>query len=106
MAAIGPVFLAFVPVTSYITAPNGVVQKAIETLLATIPGTANISQERVIPALSAFYIFWTFAATGAASAAGQGASRKEGLDNNRTFRFLSLSLLPTRTKVASRQCRY
>jgi len=83
MAGVGPLFLALIPVTNYITAENGVVQKAMETLLAAIPGNASISKDRVIPALSAFYIFWTFAATGAASAAGLGSSRKEGLDNNR-----------------------
>ncbi|PMD59920.1 uncharacterized protein K444DRAFT_612979 [Hyaloscypha bicolor E] len=58
-------------------------QKAIETLLSIIPSSDSIPKDRVIPALSAFYIFWTFAATGAASAGGLGASRKEGLDNNR-----------------------
>jgi hypothetical protein len=82
-AAVGPVFLAAIPVTNYITAPNGTVQKAIEALLSIIPGSDSIPKDRVIPALSAFYIFWTFAATGAASAGGLGASRKEGLDNNR-----------------------
>lgn len=85
LAAAGPAFLACIPVTNYLTAPNGVVQKAMETLLAAIPGTASITAARTIPALSAFYIFWTFAATGAASAGALGASRKEGLDNNRTW---------------------
>jgi len=87
MAAAGPVFLALVPVTTAVTAPNSFVQKAVETLLALIPGSSSIPKDRAIPALSAFYIFWTFAATGAASAAGLGASRKEGLDNNRTCNF-------------------
>jgi hypothetical protein len=85
MIAVGPVFLAIIPVTNYLTAPNSFVQKAIEGLLSVIPGSSSIASNRVIPALSAFYIFWTFAATGAASAAGLGASRKEGLDNNRTY---------------------
>lgn len=83
MIAFGPAFLAVIPVTNYLTAPGGFVQKAIETLLSVIPGSSSIASNRGIPALSAFYIFWMFAATGAASAAGLGASRKEGLDNNR-----------------------
>jgi hypothetical protein len=91
MAAFGPVFLAFIPVTNYVTAPNGLVQKAIETLVSLIPGS-SIPSDRVIPALSAFYIFWTFGATGAASAAGLAASRKEGLDDKR-MRFSLLSYL-------------
>jgi hypothetical protein len=53
MAAFGPVFLAFIPVTNYVTAPNGLVQKAIETLVSLIPGS-SIPSDRVIPALSAF----------------------------------------------------
>lgn len=71
-----------VPITSRITAPGGVVQKAVETLVAMIPGSAGISQDRMIPALAAFYIFSTFAATGAASVAGQAMAREGGLDNN------------------------
>ena len=58
-------------------------QKVIEAFLAVIPGSENIIKGREIAAISALYIFWTFAATGAASSAGLGASRKEGLDNNR-----------------------
>ncbi|KAI9050677.1 hypothetical protein LZ554_004797 [Drepanopeziza brunnea f. sp. 'monogermtubi'] len=101
MAAIGPMFLAFVPVTNYITAPNGVVQKAMESLLATIPGTASITTARTIPALSAFYIFWTFGATGAASVAGLAASRKEGLDNNHPRKDVNnLTGLPLRLRSA------
>ncbi|KUJ08309.1 uncharacterized protein LY89DRAFT_677179 [Mollisia scopiformis] len=101
MIAFGPIFLAFIPVTNYITTPNSLVQKAIETLLAAIPGSASIPSNRVIPALSAFYIFWTFAATGAASAAGLGASRKEGLDNSHPRKDISaLRGLPLRLRSA------
>ncbi|KAJ5404531.1 hypothetical protein N7509_004402 [Penicillium cosmopolitanum] len=38
--------------------------------------------DRVIPAMTAIYLFWTFGATGAFSVAGQAASRAEGLDLN------------------------
>jgi len=99
--AFGPVFLAFIPVTNYVTAPNSVVQKAIETLLSLIPGAASTASDRVIPALSAFYIFWTFAATGAISAAGLGASRKEGLDSNHPRKDVNaLTGLPLRLRSA------
>lgn len=64
------------------TAENGVVQKAMETLIALIPGSSGIAKDRMIPALSAWYIFVTFAATGAGSVAGQAMSRKAPFDNN------------------------
>ncbi|KAH8750643.1 hypothetical protein BGZ57DRAFT_945492 [Hyaloscypha finlandica] len=83
-AAVGPVFLAAIP-----------------TLLSIIPGSDSISKDRVIPALSAFYIFWTFAATGAASVGGLGASRKEGLDNNHPRKDINnLTGLPLRLRSA------
>ena len=84
MAAVGPVFLAVAPLTTYLTPENGVVQKLIETLLVTIPGGGSIPKDRTIAALSVWYIFVTFAASAAGSAAGVNASRKEGIDNNRT----------------------
>lgn len=83
IAAASPLFHAAIPITNYLTSPRGFTQKAIESLLSLIPGPSSIAPDRTIPALAAFYIFWTFAATGAASAAGLGASRKEGLDNSR-----------------------
>lgn len=67
------------PVTTYITKADGIVQKLVETIVGAIPGARL---DRAIPALGAFYVFVTFAASGAASVAGQAASRKEGLDNN------------------------
>lgn len=60
-------------------------QKLMETVLSLIPGSSNITRERTIPALSALYMFTTFAATGAASVAGQAAARKDGLDNNSKY---------------------
>ncbi|CZR68557.1 uncharacterized protein PAC_18456 [Phialocephala subalpina] len=99
MAAFGPVFLVFIPVTNYFTSSNGVVQKSASTLLSSIPG--EIPKDREIAALSAFYIFWSFAATGALSAAGQGASRKEGLDNNHPRKDVNnLTGLPLRLRSA------
>ncbi|KAF8854246.1 hypothetical protein BDZ45DRAFT_747695 [Acephala macrosclerotiorum] len=49
MTAIGPVFLAVIPITNYLTSSNGVVQKAISTLINLIPG--NIPKDREIAAL-------------------------------------------------------
>jgi hypothetical protein len=43
---------------------------------------AAITSGRAIPALSAIYLFWTFGASGAISAAGQAMGREEGLDND------------------------
>ncbi|TVY62930.1 hypothetical protein LSUE1_G007632 [Lachnellula suecica] len=101
LAAFGPVFLAAIPLTSYITAPNSFVQSAVETLLALIPGSNSIAPDRVIPALSAVYIFWTFAATGAASAAALGAGNKGALDNNHPRQHInSLRGLPLRMRSA------
>lgn len=85
MAAVGPAFLVVAPLTSYLTPENGVVQKLMETLLVMIPGGASIAKDRTIPALSAWYIFVTFAASAAGSAAGVNASSKQGIDNNRKF---------------------
>lgn len=56
----------------------------METMLALIPGGGSIPKDRTIAALSALYIFTTFAATGAGSVAGQAMARKDGLDNNST----------------------
>ena len=78
----GPLFLAAVPLTSYLTAENGFVQKAVDLLLSLVPGTSGLAKDRTIPALAALYIFVTFGATGAASVAGQAMCRKDGLDNN------------------------
>ena len=101
VAAFGPVFLAAVPITSYITKPGGFVQSAVETFLKLVPGTSTISSDRVIPALSGLYIFWTFAGTGAISAAGQAASRPEGLDDNEPRKFVNnLVGLPLRMRSA------
>lgn len=85
-------FLAAVPVTSYITAPGGVLQSFVEATVRLVPGTANIPKERVLPALSALYIFVSFGATGAFSAAGQAMANEKGLDDNRTS---APPLLPT-----------
>ena len=76
-------FLIAVPITTYITAPGGVLQSFVETAVRIVPGTADIPNNRIVPALSALYIFMTFGVTGAASGAGQAMAREGGLDDNR-----------------------
>ena len=76
-------FLVAVPITTYITAPGGVLQSFVEAAVRIVPGTADIPKDRIVPALSALYIFMTFGVTGAASGAGQAMAREGGLDDNR-----------------------
>lgn len=91
-----------IPVTSYLTKPSGPIQKLLETGLSFIPSSALTSTSRTsIPALSAFYIFVTFAASGAASAAGQAMSRSESLDNNHPRKYVNnMDGLPLRMRSA------
>ena len=63
-----------------------------------VPG---VSASRTIPALSALYIFATFGATGAISAAGQAMAREEGLDNDHPRQYIhNLEGLPLRMRSA------
>ena len=101
--AIGPVFTPFylvgVPITAYLTRPGGVFQSILETTLKIIPGT--VPSDRVIPALSALYVFWAFGGSGAFSAAGQAMAREEGLDNNCPRKHIhKLDGLPLRMRSA------
>ncbi|KAL1597388.1 hypothetical protein SLS59_007418 [Nothophoma quercina] len=82
--AAAPLYLALVPLTSYLTKPNSIIQSLTHALIKVLPGVgvSSITSGRAIPALSALYLFWTFGASGAASAAGQAMAREEGLDND------------------------
>lgn len=61
-----------------------------------VPGYQSGSG-RAIPAISVLYVFWTFGASGALSAAGQAMGRKEGLDPCHPRKFVGeLSGLPLR----------
>ena len=65
-----------------------------------VPGYAGAAG-RIIPAMSALYIFWTFGASGAISSAGQAMGREEGLDNNEPRKHINnLSGLPLRLRSA------
>ncbi|KAJ5565766.1 hypothetical protein N7535_007404 [Penicillium sp. DV-2018c] len=93
--ATGPLFIIFAPLASAITAPNGIVQKAISTMLGLIG--ADITSDRAIPALAFLYGFWTFAGSGALSIAGQAMARTAGYDNaNPRKHRASLDGLPLR----------
>ena len=80
MAAGGLLFAAFVPVTSLVAKEGGLFQSTLSSILQAVPGLGNIQADRIIPAMSAFYIFTTFGATGAASGAGVAAAHEKGLD--------------------------
>ncbi|KAK2605463.1 hypothetical protein N8I77_008297 [Diaporthe amygdali] len=101
-AAIGgfaAAYLVGVPITSSITKTDGVLQGLIQGILKLIPG--GVAPGRTIPALTALYLFMTFGASGALSAAGQAMSRREGLDNNTPRKHVhNLDGLPLRLRSA------
>jgi uncharacterized MAPEG superfamily protein len=78
---IAPLYLAAVPLANYLSKPEGVSQKLLDGMLKLVPG-GPVASDRVIPAISALYIFWAFGGSAAFSAAGQGMARKDGFDNN------------------------
>ncbi|KAH7083818.1 hypothetical protein FB567DRAFT_92480 [Paraphoma chrysanthemicola] len=96
-------YLALVPATSFLTKPGSIVQSLTHALIKLLPGvgTTAITSGRAIPALSAFYLFWTFGASGAASAAGQAMGREEGFDMEHPRKHVnSLDGLPLRLRSA------
>lgn len=93
-------YIAAVPLTTYMTKPGGVFQKVLEATLKLFPG-GPVTNDRVIPALSAIYLFWAFAGSGAFSVAAQAMARKEGLDNNHPRSHIhTLQGLPLRMRSA------
>ncbi|KAF9693598.1 hypothetical protein EKO04_008114 [Ascochyta lentis] len=101
--AAAPMYLAMIPLTSYLTNPNSICQSLTHALIKLLPGVGvtSITSGRAIPALSALYLFWTFGVSGAASAAGQAMAREEGLDNDHPRKHVgSLEGLPLRLRSA------
>lgn len=101
--AVAPMYIALVPVTSYLTAPESICQSLVHALIKLLPGisTTSITSGRAIPALSALYLFWTFGASGAISGAGQAMGRREGLDNDHPRKYVhELQGLPLRLRSA------
>lgn len=88
MAGFGPVFLAFIPVTSWLTQSGGVLEKGVDAiigsvgLLASAGASSSIAQGGKIAALAALYATMTYALTGAASSSAQAAGLRGGLDKN------------------------
>ena len=83
MGAFSLAFLGAVPVTTYLTKPGGAFESVLQAYLRVLlPGAATVSSDRLIPAMTAVYAFFTFAATGAFSAAGVAAAHEEGMDMN------------------------
>ncbi|KAH7384404.1 hypothetical protein DE146DRAFT_224652 [Phaeosphaeria sp. MPI-PUGE-AT-0046c] len=100
---VAPLYLALIPATTYLTKPDSIVQSLTHALIKLLPGvgTASITSGRAIPALSALYLFWTFGASGAISAAGQAMGRAEGLDNDHPRKHIGkLEGLPLRLRSA------
>jgi len=103
LLAAAPMYLALVPLTSYLTTPNSICQSLTHAVIKLLPGVgvSSITSGRAIPALSALYLFWTFGASGAASAAGQAMGREEGFDNDHPRKHVNeLSGLPLRLRSA------
>lgn len=88
MFGFGGLFLAAIPLTSWITQPNSLVEKAVNGVISTIAFVGSAGSTSVVPqtgkiaALGALYITMTYAISGAGSAAGVDAGNKEGRDNN------------------------
>ncbi|SMR60601.1 unnamed protein product [Zymoseptoria tritici ST99CH_3D1] len=88
VAAAGPLFLALIPVTNWISQPGGFLEKGVNGviggvgLLASAGASTHIAQGGKIAALAAIYATATYALSGAASAGGQDAGTQGGRDNN------------------------
>ncbi|KAJ9606304.1 hypothetical protein H2200_009265 [Cladophialophora chaetospira] len=96
-----PLYLAFIPVTSYLTRPSGILEKTITTTIKYTPGLSTTTPARTIPALSALYVFFTFGASGVFSVAGQAMSRQSGLDDSNPREFVTqMRGLPQRLRSA------
>ena len=88
MAGFGAIFLAAVPLTSWIAQPNSLLEKTVNGLCSSIAyigsagANSKVSQTGKIAALSTLYIAMTYAFSGAGSAAGLESGVEGGRDNN------------------------
>jgi uncharacterized MAPEG superfamily protein len=99
-AIVVPLYLGSAPLAFYLTKPGGAFQRVLEAALRMVPG-GPIANDRVIPALAAVYLFWTYPFTGAFSTAASGMARKEGYDNNHPRQYVGeLKGLPLRLRSA------
>ncbi|KAK4549150.1 hypothetical protein LTR36_007607 [Oleoguttula mirabilis] len=87
MAGFGAVFLAAVPLTSWIAQPAGLVEKAVNGVCHSIAyigsagASGKVSQTGKIAALSTLYIAMTYAFSGAGSVAACQSGLEDGRDN-------------------------
>ncbi|KAI7710605.1 hypothetical protein KC353_g9583 [Hortaea werneckii] len=87
-AGFGAVFLAAIPLTSWIAQPNSLLEKTVNGVCSSIAyvgsagASGRVSNGGKIAALSTLYIAMTYALSGAGSAAGVEAGTEEGRDNN------------------------
>lgn len=69
-----PIFLAAVPLSSWLCQPGGIVGKVVNGLVRTTVyvgsagSSSNVSLGRTVPVLSAMYLFLTYGIGGASSA--------------------------------------
>jgi uncharacterized MAPEG superfamily protein len=88
MLGFSGVFFAFVPVTSWLAQPNGLLEKAVNGVISSVAyvssagSTSTVAPSNQIAALSALYLAVTYAISGAGSAAATDAGNKGGRDNN------------------------
>lgn len=79
-------FLAAIPLTSYITQPNSIFEKSLNGLTSTlthlIPSSSPTTSTNKIATLATLYLTVTYALSGAASAAGINSAYAEGRNNN------------------------
>lgn len=87
-AGFGLIFLAAVPLTSWVAQPNGLLEKTVNGVCSSIAfigsagASSKVSQTGKLAALSTLYIAMTYAFSGAGSAAGTDAGTEGGRDNN------------------------
>ncbi|KAK4553435.1 hypothetical protein LTR86_009492 [Recurvomyces mirabilis] len=88
MAGFGGLFIAAVPLTSWIAQENGLAEGLVNGVCSAVAwlgsagSTSRVAQTGKIAALSTLYIAMTYAFSGAGSAAGVEAGNEEGRDNN------------------------
>lgn len=88
LAGVAPIiYAAGIPLTSYLTQPGGLFEKALNSFLSSITyiGTAGtssaVSATGALPTLSVAYLFATYALGGAISASALDMSSEQGRDN-------------------------
>lgn len=88
LAGFSGIFLAAVPLTSWVAQPNGLLEKAVNAVCNTIAfissagSSSKVAQTGKIAALSTLYIVVTYAVSGSGSAAGVDAGNVEGRDHS------------------------